>query len=75
MEEEKLFGELFKSVPIYSDEHLDVILQTMNKNSATYFLIQAVRFAFDQGVYSIGETEVLSKCIRFLSKEEPTETE
>jgi hypothetical protein len=35
---------------------------------ATFFLIHAVKSAFDSGIYTIGETEVLSKCIRLLSK-------
>jgi hypothetical protein len=68
MEEQQLFGKLFKTVPLYTEEHLEVILQTMNKESANFFMIQAVRHAFDSGVYTIGETEVLSKCIRLLSK-------
>jgi hypothetical protein len=70
MDEQQLFGKLFKTIPLYSEEHLDVILQSLNKESSTYFLIQAVKYAFDSGVYSIGETEVLSKCIRILSKED-----
>jgi hypothetical protein len=68
MEEQDLFGKLFNTVPIYTEEHLDMILQTMNKDSATFFLIHAVKSAFDSGIYTIGETEVLSKCIRLLSK-------
>lgn len=74
MEEQQLFGKLFKTVPLYSEEHLEVILQTMNKESANFFMIQAVKHAFDSGVYTIGETEILSKCIRLLVKKEEEET-
>jgi hypothetical protein len=74
MEEQQLFGKLFKTIPLYSEEHLEVILQTMNKESANFFLIQAVKHAFDSGVYSIGETEILSKCIRLLAKQKEGES-
>ena len=70
MENEKLFGTLFDSVPLNNEEHLDVILNTMNKETATYFVVQAVKYAYHNGIYSIGETEVLSKAIRVLSRVE-----
>lgn len=73
MQEEELFGKLFKTIPLYNEGHLEIILQTMDNESATFMLIQAVRHAFDKGVYSIGETEVISKSIRVLSKKEETE--
>jgi hypothetical protein len=31
-------------------------------------LISAVKYAYHKGNYSIGETEVISKCIRVLCK-------
>ena len=53
---------------------MDVLLQTMDKDSSLYLLIQAVKYAHESGVYSLGESEVISKCIRTLSKiEVPTE--
>lgn len=45
----------------------------MDNELATFMLIQAVGHAFDKGIYSIGETEVISKSIRVLSKKEETE--
>jgi hypothetical protein len=68
MEEQKLFGKLFNSIPILNEDHLEVILQTMDKDTSIYFLIQAVKYAHESGVYSLGETEVISKCVRTLSK-------
>lgn len=70
MEEKELFGKLFNSVPLMTEDHLDVILTTMDKTNATYLLIQAVKHAYHSGVYSIGESEVIAKCIRVLSKED-----
>jgi hypothetical protein len=42
----------------------------MNKETATYFIVQAVKYAYHNGLYSIGEAEVISKGIRILSKPE-----
>lgn len=72
MEEENLFGKLFNTIPLYDESHLDTILTTMDKKTASYVLIQAVKFAYHQGVFSLGESEVISKSIRVLSKNEET---
>ena len=68
MEEKDLFGKLFNVVPLYDENHLETILETMNQENATYLLIQAVKHAYHSGIYSIGESEVISKSIRVLSK-------
>jgi len=70
MEEQQLFGKLFNSVPLLNEDHLDVLLQTMDKDHSIYLLVQAVKYAHESGVYSLGESEVISKCIRVLSKKE-----
>ena len=76
MEEQKLFGKLFNSIPLLNEDHLDVLLQTMDRDNSIYVLIQAVKYAHESGTYSLGESEVISKCIRTLSKiEETTEDE
>lgn len=67
MEEQKIFGKLFDSVPLLSEDHLDVLLQTMDKKNAYYLLIQAVKYAYHSGIYSLGESEVISKSIRVMS--------
>ena len=68
MEEKEIFGKLFNSVPLLTENHLDTLLETLDKERSTYLLIQAVKHAYHSGVYSIGESEVISKCIRVLSK-------
>jgi hypothetical protein len=66
----ELFGKLFNSIPLYNEEHLDTLLDTMNKDTSIYYLIQAIKFAYESGVYSMGECEVISKAIRLSSKKE-----
>ena len=67
MEEEKIFGKLFDTVPLLSENHLDVLLQTMDKESSIYFLVQAVKYAYHQGTFTLAEAEIISKSIRTLS--------
>jgi len=69
-EQQELFGKLFNSIPLYTEDHLSVILDTMDKEQASYLLIQAVSHAYHSGVYTIGESEVISKAIRIISKKE-----
>jgi hypothetical protein len=59
---------LFGRLEIQTEEQLETILQTLNNEIATVFLIHAIKYAYERGVYNIGETEVISKCIRILSK-------
>jgi len=66
-EKDELFGKLFNVVPIYNQEHLDTILTTMDEENSKYLLIQAVKYAYHTGVYTIGEVEIISKAIRILS--------
>jgi hypothetical protein len=69
-QQQELFGKLFDSIPLYNEEHLDTLLKTMDKQTSTYILIQAVKYAYHQGIYSLGECEVISKAIRISSKKE-----
>lgn len=73
MEEQQLFGKLFESIPLQSEQHLDVILSTMTKEHGIYYLTQAVKFAYQSGIYSMGECEVISKAIRVTNKADENE--
>lgn len=68
MEEKELFGKLFNSVPLLTENHLETLLETLDRERSIYLLIQAVKHGYHSGLYSIGESEVISKCIRVLSK-------
>jgi hypothetical protein len=76
MEEQKeLFGKLFNSIPLYDEEHLETLLYTMNKDTSVYYLIQAIKYGYESGIYSMGECEVISKAIRVISKKEEDKKE
>jgi hypothetical protein len=66
---EELYGKIFDEVPIVSEEHLEIILTSMSNQEALYFLTMACKSAYHRGAFSMGESEVMSKAIRILTKE------
>lgn len=70
MEEEKIYGKLFGSVPLLTEDHLQTLLDVMDKEQAMYMIVQAVKYAYHNGLYSLGESEIISKSIRTLTQQE-----
>ena len=70
MEDQQLFGKLFDSIPIQTDDHLNAILESMDKEHGLFYLIQAVKYGYQSGLYTLGECEVISKAIRVVNKKE-----
>lgn len=68
-ENKELFGNLFGSINLLSEEHLEIILTTMDREHSIYYLIESVKAAHKRGAFTIGEVEVISKAIRTISKE------
>lgn len=67
-QENEKYGNLFGSIDLLSEDHIEVILSTMDSETALYYMIESVKSAHRKGAYSIGETEVISKAIRVLIK-------
>lgn len=65
--ENKLFGILFSSIDLKSEEHLDIILSTIDRDHPIYYLVETIKSTHRKGTFTIGETEVISKTIRTLS--------
>jgi len=72
MEKDKieLYGNLFGTINLLTEEHLDVILETMDKEHSIFYLVEAVKSGQKRGAFTLGESEILSKAIRVLSKSE-----
>lgn len=68
MEQEKIYGKLFNSVPLLTENHLQTLIDIMDKEQAVFLLVQAVKHAYHNGVFSLGESEIISKSIRVLSE-------
>jgi hypothetical protein len=70
MEEEQTenYGNLFGTINLLTEDHLDIILSSMDKEHSIYYLVEAVKSAHSRGAFTIGESEIISKSIRVLSK-------
>ena len=65
---EELYGNLFGTINLLNEDHLEIILTTMDKEHSIYYLVEAVKSAHKRGAFTIGESEIISKSIRVLSK-------
>lgn len=68
-ENKELFGNLFGAIDLLSEDHLEVILTTMDKDNSLYYLIESIKAAHKRGAFTIGEMEVISKAIRTVSRQ------
>lgn len=68
-QENENYGNLFRSITLLNEDHLEIILSTMDKDHAIYYLIESVKYSHSKGVFTIGESEVISKAIRTLIRE------
>lgn len=71
MEETQIYGKLFNVIPLMDENHVDVLLDSMDTDTAIYYLTHAVNLAYHNGIYSLGESEIISKAIRLLNKSNP----
>jgi len=67
-EQTENYGNLFGTINLLTEEHLDIILSTIDKEHSVYYLVEAVKAAHTRGAFTIGESEIISKSIRVLSK-------
>lgn len=70
VENKDVYGVLFNTIPLNDEQHLEVLLNTMDKETSIYYLHQAINHAFKMGCFTLGECEVLSKAIRISSKKQ-----
>ena len=67
-------GYLFESIAIYEPSAVPKFIDKMTPEQAFYVLTQAVQMAYTKSLYSMQESEILSKAIRVLSQPENEET-
>lgn len=66
--EKEAIGLLFGTIPYYSQEHVNSVIDELTKEQATFFVSQALHHSFSQGVFNLLESELISKSIRKLSE-------
>ncbi len=69
MNQESPQGFLFESVPYYSNESIELMIDKLSIKEATYLLSQSIIYAHSKNVFSLTESEILSKSLRILNKE------
>ena len=57
---------LFEDVAVYKPEDIDNLIDTLTEEQAKFMLIRAVQMAYKNGLYSLTESEIVSKSLRFL---------
>jgi len=70
-------GHLFESIAIYDPSSVSIFIDKMTPEQAFYVLTQAIQMAYSKNIFSMQETEVLSKSLRVLNqpRKEKTPTE
>lgn len=67
----KILGTLFGSINYDSEEKLSKFIDDINSAQAAYCIQQALTFAHMNGVFSLKESEVISKSLRILLLSSP----
>jgi hypothetical protein len=65
MEQEKqpiLF--LFEDVAVYKPEDIDNLIDNLTEEQAKFMLTRAVQMAYKNGLFSLPESEIVSKSLR-----------
>jgi hypothetical protein len=57
---------LFEEVAIYKPEDIDNLIDNLSEDQAKFMLIRAVQMAYKNGLYSLTESEIISKSLRTL---------
>jgi hypothetical protein len=62
---------LFNTINYNSQNELNRFIDEMNIDQALFCLVRATRYAHNSGLFSIEESEVISKSIRLLTTPQP----
>ena len=57
---------LFEEVAIYKPEDIDNLIDNLTEEQSKFMLIRAVQMAYKNGLYSLTESELVSKSLRML---------
>lgn len=68
-------GQLFNTINYHNVEDLNNFLTNMTPDQSLYILVQAARAAHSRGVFSIEESETVSRAIRTITSSSNTPQE
>jgi DNA integrity scanning protein DisA with diadenylate cyclase activity len=69
MESKQPLGLLFETMAYYSEESVEQIIDNLELNNSLFILSQALEMAHSKNIFSLTESEIISKCLRILNKE------
>jgi hypothetical protein len=68
MEKKQPLGFLFETMAYYSEESAEQIVDNLDLNNSIFILSQAIQMAHSKNVFSLTESEIISKCLRIINK-------
>ena len=67
MEQEKQpIAFLFEDVAIYKPEDIENLIDNLTEEQSKFMIIRAIQMAYKNGLYSLTESEIVSKSLRML---------
>ncbi len=69
MQSKEPIGFLFERMAYYSDESIEGLIQSLDKKSIYFVLSQILEYSHSKNIYTLVESEIVSKCLRILNKE------
>ncbi len=67
MEQKQPIGLLFDSIAYYTPNDVSNLCDDMNLEQAYYMIIQALQYSYNSNVFSLQESELVSKSLRLLN--------
>lgn len=74
----KLVGELFGSIGYSSNDDLRNLIDGLTLEQSIIFINKSLEYSYGKGVFTMVETELISKCLSLLNSKvftKPNETE
>jgi hypothetical protein len=69
MENEKTpINLLFGSIAVYKSEDVDNIIEHMTFEQSLFYVIQSIQYAHNSNLFSLQESELISKSLRILNR-------
>ena len=57
---------LFEEVAIYKPEDIENLVENLTDEQAKYMIVKAIQMAYKNGIFSLTESEIVSKSLRRL---------
>jgi hypothetical protein len=66
-EEKQPLGFLFESIAYYNPSDIDKFIDSLSFEQSHYIITKSLEMAFNKNIFSLQESEILSKSLRLLN--------